>query len=103
VTHTQTCPDWCVTDHDKYPGFHGSEPIVAMAPHFHKYRVRVLQYSHSSARHVQIMGSAMITVEPQDALGIADIIEDLAGGATPAQLRELAAVIRKTAALTGEL
>jgi hypothetical protein len=94
------CPPWCVTDHGKY-SFHGAERAVGYAPEFHRWSIRALQAPAELDPHIQVAAGGVVSVPLRDAGELAAIIEDLAG-ATPGQLRELAAAIRQAAAATTE-
>jgi hypothetical protein len=90
------CPPWCVTDHAKY-SFHGAENAVGYAPEFHRWSIRAVRFPVERDPHIQVAAAGVVSVPLHDAGGLAAIIEDLAG-ATPGQLRQLAAAIRQAAA-----
>ena len=90
------CPSWCVTDHDRF-SFHTSETITAEAPRYRSCHVRAIRYATHGGPQVQVAADGLIRVDAGDAGDLAAIIEQLAD-ATPDEHRELAAVIRKTAA-----
>lgn len=97
MPEARDCPPWCVTDHGKYAGFHGSGRVSVEAPQYHRVSVRALQHSTDRLASVQVLAAGMVQVPCGDAEDLAAIIEQLAG-ATPEQHRELAAAIRAAAA-----
>jgi hypothetical protein len=94
------CPQWCVTDHDRF-SFHGSGPVTVEAPQHRTCHVRAVQYAAGGGPLVQVAADGTIRVPADDAGDLAAVIEQLAG-ATPEQHRELAAAIRKAAAQVTE-
>ncbi len=90
------CPPWCVIDHAKYSNFHGSEFIKIDAPQYCTRLVRAVQ--PVIGRPYVDVDSVAADVATGDAESLAVLIEGLAG-ATPEQHRELAAAIRRAAAV----
>jgi hypothetical protein len=109
------CPPWCETDHEKYD-FHGGTAAGVEVPGRMRgmpdeIRARPVrlgepdyppQVAVAGTRHgLGGTGDPSVWLSARDALGIAALVDMLAG-ATPARHRALAAAIRRAAAQVTE-
>lgn len=94
------CPPWCTTDHAKIQT-HMSDPMTSGLPW--ESRVRIVQSasSYRSERPTVSVSkiAATVLLDHSDAEGLAGLLEELADGCTPDQLRELADEVRAAASV----
>lgn len=86
------CPSWCTSDHAKVQ-VHMSDPVTSSSPG--EPQVKIVQWGsgryHSEPPAVTVFkGAALVQLSHADAEGLADLLEELADGSNPDQLRKLA-------------
>jgi hypothetical protein len=96
-----TCPPWCTADHAKIHA-HMSDPMTSGPPG--EPLVRIVQWGDSRYRSEQptvsvFKAAALVQLGRTEAEGLADLLEELADGCTPDQLRNLAGEVRAAAAV----